>query len=70
MCIAMEEWGKEEREAGRAEGETRGEARKLVQMIEGLMRKKKLVLEAACDVLDVSVEEYNSAKALLAVVNQ
>ena len=68
MCIAIDELREEERELGRTEGRTEGEAYKLVQLIENIIRKKKLELDVACDILDVDVEEYRAAKGITMVI--
>lgn len=56
MCKGMEEWIKEEREEGREEGRS---------MIEKYMNKNSESLENALDVLSVSFEEYEAAKAIV-----
>lgn len=61
MCRGMEEWIKEEREEGREEGK----AVAMIAMIEKYMNKNSVSLEKTLDVLSVSLEEYEAAKALV-----
>ena len=43
-------------------GQQIGEARKLVQNIDSVMKKLGISLEKACEILDTTIEEYENAK--------
>ena len=59
-----EEGRAEGREEGRTEGRTEGAAKQLLSNISGIMSKLNLSLEEACDVIGVTVEQYEAAKKL------
>lgn len=50
------------REEGRTEGRTEGAAKQLLSNISGIMSKLNLSLEEACDVIGVTIEQYEAAK--------
>ncbi len=52
---------------GLSKGMAQGEAMAIVRFIDNYMRKNSITLMGACEALEISVEEYNSAKALIAV---
>lgn len=51
----------QERDEGRAEGD----ARRLLSSVNGVMEKFRITLEEACDVINVTLEQYEAAKELV-----
>ena len=52
------------REEGRTEVRTEGAAKQLLSNISGIMSKLNLSLEEACDVIGVTIEQYEAARQL------
>lgn len=52
-------------ELGMQHGIQRGEAVKLCELVDGYVKRNAVTVEKACDMMGVSVSEYNDAKKLL-----
>lgn len=52
-------------ELGMQHGIQRGETVKLCELVDGFVKKNAVTVEKACDMMGVSVSEYNDAKKLL-----
>lgn len=59
-----EEGRAEGREEGRTEGRTEGAAKQLLSNISGIISKLNLSLEEACDVIGVTIEQYEAVRQL------
>lgn len=55
----------QERDEGRAEGISVGDARRLLSSVSGVMEKFGISLEEACDAIGVTLEQYEAAKELV-----
>lgn len=66
MCNALREIMKEEleeeKEIGKEIGKEMGRRTQLIENVEALMRKLNICVEEACNMLDVSMEQYLEAK--------
>jgi len=65
MCAIMDEIRNESMAEGRAEGRAEGDAKRLVANINNLVKNLKLSLEAACQAVGSSIEEYEESKKLI-----
>lgn len=57
----------QQRDEGRAEGISVGDARRLLSSVNGVMEKLGISLEEACDIINVTLEQYEAAKELIEV---
>ena len=60
MCRAIEELI----EAGRVEGILEGDASRIVKSIESVMKNLRVEAARACEIIGVTIEEYQKAKGL------
>ena len=58
MCTFFDELERECRLEGKREGRREGMMQKAVQVVKNLMQKQKLSLEDACELAEISVENY------------
>ena len=64
MCRAIEELIEDGRVEGRAEGCLAGDAARIVKSIESVMKNLKVEAARACEIIGVTIEEYQKAKGL------
>lgn len=66
MCRAIEELIADGRTEGKAEGKTEGrlegDAARIVKSIESVMKNLKVEAARACEIIGVTIEEYQRAK--------
>ena len=65
MCRAIEELIEDGRVEGKAEGILEGDAVRLVKSIESVMKNLKVEAAGACEIIGVTIEEYQRAKEVI-----
>ncbi|MCM1253774.1 MAG: hypothetical protein NC321_13215, partial [Clostridium sp.] len=62
MCRAIEELIADGRTEGKAEGHMEGDAARIVKSIESVMKNLQVELTRACEIIGITLEEYQNAK--------
>ncbi len=62
MCRAIEELVEDGRAEGKAAGVLEGDAARIVKSIEAVMKNLKVEAAGACEIIGVTIEEYQRSK--------